>query len=76
VYNKSDGDLACGIYLKGAFNFSQAEEECNTIGGHLPQIQSEHENDIISKLRVIRNIRILRISHFDRFLYISVGFLY
>ncbi len=51
-YEKTDGRHACGIYLAGVFNFTQAELECEKQGARLPEIHSEEENNLISKFRV------------------------
>lgn len=51
-YRKDDGLIACAVFLKGTFDFPQAEEKCNEIGGRLPQIQGSDENNLIAKFKV------------------------
>lgn len=51
-YNKGDGFPACGIVLDGAFDFFEAEGECEKKGGKLPEIYSEEENNIIMTFNV------------------------
>ncbi len=51
-YEKTGGRHACGIYLAGVFNFTQADLECEKQGARLPVIYNEEENIIISRLRV------------------------
>ncbi len=52
TYLKKDGFSACGIFLGGLYNFTEAEEKCQNLGAKLPDILSEEENEIISKYRV------------------------
>jgi len=56
MFEKFNRDVAYGVYLKGTYDFSQAEERCKKFGAQLPEIQSEVENVIISKLWVIRSV--------------------
>jgi hypothetical protein len=52
IYRKGNGFPACAIFLEGTFDFSEAEEKCESKGGKLPEIFSEEENNITMKFSV------------------------
>ena len=41
---KSDGSIACGIYLSAGLKWTKAKDQCNQIGARLPEIQSVEDN--------------------------------
>ena len=48
-YTKDDGSLVCGFSVLSALGWEEANEYCIGMGGRLPVINSEREND---KIRV------------------------
>ena len=52
VYNKLDGQCACGFFLSNGLTWLQAKDGCAAQGGILPEIYSPNENANIFNLRV------------------------
>ncbi len=56
-YKKDDGMCACTFDLGYGKNFLQASDECQRMGGRLPEIRSESENAMI----VLQSVRAFQI---------------
>ena len=52
TYVKSDGSCACGFYLEQNLTWIEADDRCFSLGAHLPEVKSPHENEDIYKLKV------------------------
>jgi len=51
--SKSDGSMACGIYLRKGLTWTQAKDQCSKIGARLPEIQSFEDNKNVLLWKVI-----------------------
>ena len=53
VYQKADGQSACGMFLANDLTWGQANDKCIGLGGRLPVITTAKENaDIYNLLPV------------------------
>ena len=52
MYQKSDGQCACGFFLEDKLSWYGARATCLAKGGRLPEVYSEEDNAAIFDLKV------------------------
>ncbi len=53
IYQRSEGNCACGFFLQKGLTWNVANHTCHAEGARLPEVYSAADNDAIQALRVI-----------------------